>query len=160
MAPSVHNTQPWLFQPHGLDIDVYADRTRHLVGDVRQHRGRAGRGDRHGKFWPCRPKRRQRRPRRSLSRVRCSRLRKYRHDGIADRIVRRRHGFHGADDGRLWRAWSGLPGTVRLAGHTIGIGSRVEYPVHARSAGRLVIPGVAFLTIAGERGAAPRQPWR
>ena len=30
MAPSVHNTQPWLFQPHGGDIDVYADRTRQL----------------------------------------------------------------------------------------------------------------------------------
>lgn len=30
MAPSVHNTQPWLFQPHGDEIDVYVDRTRQL----------------------------------------------------------------------------------------------------------------------------------
>jgi hypothetical protein len=45
--------------------------------------------------------RRQRWPSRGLSRVRCSRLRKHRHDGIAGRIVRRRHGSHGADDGLL-----------------------------------------------------------
>ena len=30
MAPSIHNTQPWLFRPHDGTIDVLADRRRHL----------------------------------------------------------------------------------------------------------------------------------
>jgi hypothetical protein len=30
-APSVHNTQPWLFRPHRDGIDVYADRDRQLT---------------------------------------------------------------------------------------------------------------------------------
>jgi hypothetical protein len=30
-APSVHNTQPWLFHPHRDGIDVYADRDRQLA---------------------------------------------------------------------------------------------------------------------------------
>jgi hypothetical protein len=29
-APSIHNTQPWRFEAHGRDIDVYADRSRQL----------------------------------------------------------------------------------------------------------------------------------
>jgi nitroreductase len=29
-APSIHNTQPWRFRPHGVAVDVYADRTRRL----------------------------------------------------------------------------------------------------------------------------------
>jgi len=30
-APSIHNTQPWLFRPHGDAIDVLVDRTRQLA---------------------------------------------------------------------------------------------------------------------------------
>lgn len=29
-APSIHNTQPWLFRVHGREIEVWADRTRQL----------------------------------------------------------------------------------------------------------------------------------
>jgi nitroreductase len=29
-APSIHNTQPWRFRPHGIAVDVYVDRTRRL----------------------------------------------------------------------------------------------------------------------------------
>src|ERR1700730_14565673 len=30
-APSIHNTQPWLFRPHGSVVDVLVDRRRQLV---------------------------------------------------------------------------------------------------------------------------------
>jgi nitroreductase len=29
-APSIHNSQPWLFRPHGTAVDVLIDRRRHL----------------------------------------------------------------------------------------------------------------------------------
>src|SRR5205814_3869916 len=29
-APSIHNSQPWLFRPHGDTVDVYLDRARRL----------------------------------------------------------------------------------------------------------------------------------
>lgn len=29
-APSIHNTEPWLFRPHGSAVDVLLDRTRQL----------------------------------------------------------------------------------------------------------------------------------
>jgi hypothetical protein len=29
-APSIHNTQPWQFRPHGRDIEVFVDRARQL----------------------------------------------------------------------------------------------------------------------------------
>src|SRR5262245_1870724 len=37
-APSIHNTQPWRFDVHGEQIDVYADRLRQL--DVLDPTGR------------------------------------------------------------------------------------------------------------------------
>jgi hypothetical protein len=30
-APSIHNSQPWLFQPHGIEVDVIVDRRRQLA---------------------------------------------------------------------------------------------------------------------------------
>jgi hypothetical protein len=30
LAPSTHNTQPWRFRIHGMEVDLYADRTRAL----------------------------------------------------------------------------------------------------------------------------------
>jgi nitroreductase len=30
-APSIHNSQPWLFRPHGIAVDVLVDRSRHLT---------------------------------------------------------------------------------------------------------------------------------
>ena len=37
-APSIHNTQPWLFRPRGTGVDVVVDRRRHL--DVADPDGR------------------------------------------------------------------------------------------------------------------------
>jgi nitroreductase len=30
-APSIHNSQPWLFRPHGIAVDVLVDLSRHLT---------------------------------------------------------------------------------------------------------------------------------